>query len=96
MVTRIGGFRRRTRHKLQKGVRRKGKISTTRYFATYKPGERVVFVAEPAVQKGMYFPRYHGKTGIVRGTQGKCLKVLFMDGGVEKTIIVHPVHVRRG
>ncbi len=95
MVTRIGGFRRRTRHKLQKSVREKGKISTTRYFAEYKQGERVVFAAEPAVQKGMYFPRYHGKSGIVQGKQGKCLKVLFKDGGVAKTIIVHPVHVRR-
>ncbi len=95
MVTRIGGFRRRTRHKLQKSVRKKGKISMTRYFAEYKPGERVVFAAEPAVQNGMYFPRYHGKSGIVQGKQGKCFKVLFRDGGVEKTIIVHPVHVRR-
>lgn len=95
MVTRSGGFRRRTRHKLQKGVRERGKISTTRYFAEYKPGERVVFVAEPAIQKGMYFPRDHGKAGIVQGKQGNCLKVLFKDGSVKKTIIVHPVHVRR-
>lgn len=95
MVTRVGGFRRRTRHKLQKRVRQKGKISMTRYFAQFVEGERVLFAAEPAVQKGMYFPRFHGKTGIVRGKQGVCLQVMMKDGNVEKMIIVHPVHLRR-
>lgn len=95
MVTRVGGFRRRTRHKLQKRIRQKGKISLTRYFAEFKEGERVLFAAEPAVQKGMYYPRFHGKTGIVKGYQGRCLQVMLKDGNAKKMIIVHPVHLRR-
>ena len=95
MVKRIGGFRRKTRHKMSKPVRQKGKISLTKYFADYNEGDKVQLHAEPAVQKGMYFPRFHGKMGIISGKKGRCYEVEINDFNAKKTLIVHPVHLKR-
>jgi len=95
MAKRVGGARRKTRHILSKHYKDKGKISLTRYFKEYKTGEKVILKAEPAVQKGMYFPRFHGKVGIVKGKKGNCYEVLIKDGKLEKNIIVHPVHLKQ-
>jgi len=95
MVKRIGTIRRKTRHLLSKEVREKGKISTSLYFQKFEIGKRVVLKAEPAVKKGIYFPRFFGKSGIVKGKQGNCYKVAVKDGNKEKLLIIHPVHLRR-
>ena len=95
MVQRAGGFRRKTRSKLKKNVKARGKISIRRYLQAFKQGERVILKAEPAVQKGMYFPRYHGKSGLIKGKSGKCYEVLIKDGGKDKLLIVHPVHLKK-
>ena len=95
MAKRIGGFRRKTRSKLKKPVRRKGKIAIKNYLQGFKAGEKVLLKAEPAVQKAMYFPRYHAKTGTVQAKRGKCYEIIIMDGGKRKVLIVHPVHLRR-
>ena len=96
MVKRIGGIRRKTRYKFTKERRRKGKISVTRYFQSFKVGERVCLHVEPAVQKGMYHPRFMGKSGIVSGKRGRCYEVMIMDIHKEKKLVVHPVHLKRG
>ena len=95
MVKRIGGLRRKSRYKFKKEERRKGKISMTRYFRSFNMGDKVYLSAEPAVQKGMYFPRFMGKTGIVKGKRGRCYEIAINDIGKEKTLIVHPVHLIR-
>ena len=95
MVKRIGGFRRKTRHKLKKPPGKKGKISIRNYFQQFQIGQKVVLKAEPAVQKGMYFPRFHSKTGVVKGKKGKCYEVTIKDGGKEKLLIIHPVHLQQ-
>jgi large subunit ribosomal protein L21e len=95
MVKRIGGFRRKTRHKLSKNVRDKGKISLSKYFAEFKNGQKVQLAAEPAVQKGMYFPRFHGRVGVINGKKGNCYDVEITDLKAKKTIIVHPVHLKK-
>mgnify|MGYP001587355627 CR=1 FL=1 len=94
MTKRIGGFRRKTRHKLKKSPRTKGKISIKHYLQEFKVGDYVNLSAEPAIQKGMYLPRYHGKTATVIGRQGDCYKVRIRDGNLDKTLIAHPVHLR--
>ena len=96
MVKRIGGLRRRTRYKFRKEKRNKGKISITRYFQSFNAGDRVYLGVEPAVQKGMYFPRFMGKAGIIKSKRGRCYEVTINDLGKEKTLIVHPVHLKRG
>tara|TARA_Y100000310_G_scaffold275745_2_gene292439 strand:- start:525 stop:824 length:300 start_codon:yes stop_codon:yes gene_type:complete len=94
-MQRIGGFRRKTRHKLRKGVRERGKISLRRFFQGFKEGEFVALSAESGYQKGMYFPRFHGKNGVISGKQGTNYYVAIKDGGKEKKILVHPVHLKK-
>ena len=43
----------------------------------------------------MYFPRFHGKIGTVVSQKGRCYTVKIKDGNAEKTLIVHPVHLRK-
>jgi len=95
MVQRAGSFRRKTRSKLRKNIKDRGKISIKNYLRSFKKGERVILKAEPAVQKGMYFPRYHGKSGLIKSKRGNCYEVLIKDGGKEKTLIVHPIHLKK-
>jgi len=95
MAKRTGRSRRKTRHKLKKSVKEKGKISILNYLQEFKPGDRVILKAEPAVQQGMYFPRFHGRAGIIKEKQGSCYKVLIKDINKEKTVIVHPVHLKQ-
>ena len=94
-MQRMGGNRRKTRHKLAKNVREHGKIQLTKYLQEFSVGDRVCLTAEPAVQKGMYFPRFHGKTGVVSGQQGNCYSVTITDGKKVKSLLVHPVHLRK-
>ena len=93
-MKRTGGARRKTRSKMRKNVRTKGKISLTRYFRVFENGAKVNLVAEPSVQKGMYYPRFHGMAGIVTGKKGRCYEVEIKDHRMKKTVIVHPVHLK--
>ncbi|MCX6711711.1 MAG: 50S ribosomal protein L21e [Candidatus Woesearchaeota archaeon] len=95
MVQRSGGFRRKTRHKLKKNIRQKGKISIHNYLQEFKSGDKVLLKAEPSIQKGMYFPRFHSKVGTVTKKQGKCYKILIKDHNKEKILIVHPIHLKK-
>ena len=95
MVQRVGGFRRKTRSKLRKQYRRRGKISIKKFFQDFKEGNKVIFKPEPAVQTGMAFPRFQGKSGIITGKQGECYKVQIKDGNMKKVVIIHPVHLKR-
>ena len=94
-MKRIGGFRRKTRRKLSKNVRRKGKISIRRFFQKLNEKEKVYLNAEPAIQKGMYHPRFHNKVGTVVGKQGSNYYVQIKDGRKTKKILVHPVHLKK-
>ncbi|MBU0461545.1 MAG: 50S ribosomal protein L21e [Nanoarchaeota archaeon] len=95
MTQRMGGSRRKTRSKLKKNVRNRTKISLSKYFQKFKEGERVILKAEPAVQKGMYLPRFHGATGTITGSQGACYLIKIKDKNKEKILLVHPVHLKR-
>ncbi|HLC22820.1 MAG TPA: 50S ribosomal protein L21e [Candidatus Nanoarchaeia archaeon] len=95
MAQRTGGPRRKTRDVLRKNVRDKGKLSISHYLQQFSVSDKVAFVAESAVQKGMHHRRFQGHIGIVVGKQGACYKVKIKDGNLEKFLIVHPVHLRR-
>ena len=95
MVQRIGGSRRKTRHKMAKNVRDKGKLSLTRYFQEFKNGDQVYLVAEPSYHGGTYHLMYHGKAGIVLDKKGTCYEVQIQDHNMAKMLIVHPVHLKR-
>lgn len=93
MVTRIGTKQRKTRHKLKGHYRLKGKVPLSRYFQAFKEGDQVNLKIYPSVQKGRFFPRFHGLTGTVRGKKGFCYGIKIKDGGKEKLLYVHPIHL---
>ncbi|MFP4523344.1 MAG: 50S ribosomal protein L21e [Candidatus Nanoarchaeia archaeon] len=95
MVDRVGGFRRNTRYKMRKNVRSRGKVSLRRFLQTFKVGDRVRLAAEPAYQKGMYFPRFYGKIGTVTKKVGTCYEVAITDFTKKKIVVVHPVHLTK-
>jgi len=88
-------FRRKTRSKLKKNYKDQGKVSIRKFFQTFIEGDRVILKAEPAHQDGMYFPRFHGRSGLVMKKRGHCYEVLIKDGRKDKMVIVHPVHLKR-
>ena len=95
MVKRIGGLRRKTRGKFKRNFFEAGKFSVSKFFQSFSEGDKVVLKANPAYQRGMYYRRFHGKTGTVVGTSGRCYLVALKDHAREKRFIVHPVHLVR-
>ncbi len=94
MVKRVGGFRRKTRQKLSRKGRVRGKIPIRKYLQTFAEDQKVQLVADSFFQAGMYHPRYHGKVGVVAGQQGECYLVRITDGKTIKNLVVHPVHLK--
>ncbi len=95
MVKKMGGSRRGSRHLLTKHKRAKGKISLTRYLQKLDEGQRVILAREPSIENGSYNLRFHGKVGRVVGKQGRCYKIELKDLGVKKTLLVHPLHLKK-
>ncbi|MBS3135726.1 50S ribosomal protein L21e [Candidatus Woesearchaeota archaeon] len=93
-MKKIGGFNRKTRSKFKKHARDKGKISLSRYLQVFQPGDKVMLAIEPAFHKGRYHPRFMGKVGTIIGKPGKCYEIKISDSDKEKTLVVHPVHLR--
>ena len=94
MASNKGGSKRKARYKLRKEVRERGKISVSRFMQSFDVGQRVHLSIEPSFHKGDYHLQYVGKTGIVRGLRGKCYEVAIRDGGKEKLLIIHPIHLK--
>jgi len=95
MVTRIGTTQRKTRHKFMQYYRQKGKISLSQYFQKLNNGDKVNLMTNPGIQKGRFFSRFHGLTGTVTGRKGFCYQVIIKDGGKEKTLYIHPIHLKK-
>ncbi len=89
------GSRRGTRKKLRKKPREKGMPPVTKFLQKFDVGEYVAIKIDPSVHEGMPDPKFQGKTGRVIGMQGKAYLVQVRDGGMTKTLIVSPVHLRR-
>ncbi|RSL64431.1 60S ribosomal protein L21-A [Fusarium sp. AF-6] len=59
------GKRAGTRYAFSRDFRKKGMIALNTYLRTYRVGDIVDVKANGAVQKGMPYKVYHGKTGVV-------------------------------
>lgn len=95
MATRIGGARRKTRQKYSKNYKQSGKISQRRFLQVLSPGDKVALATEPAIQRGMYHRRFHGKVGMVAKRLGQCYEVTIKDHDKTKKLIIHPVHLKK-
>jgi len=93
MTTRMDGFRKRTRQKFKKGQSQKGKVSIRTFLQKFAVGEKVNLSVEPGYQKGMYRPKYIGKTGTITAIKGTCYEVEIKDINKTKRLIVHRVHL---
>ncbi len=89
------GPREGTRHKLKNKPRDRGISPPQRSVEQYEEGEKVHLRLDPSNPKGRFHPRFNGRTGTVVGEQGTAYKVAITDGGVEKTLIAAPAHLRR-
>lgn len=94
-MKRTGSSRRKTRSLYKKNVKTRGKISIRRYLQTLENGDKVILKAEPAVQSGMYFRRFHGKIGEVVGKQGSNYKVEVKENNKIKQLLIHPIHLQK-
>jgi len=94
MTQRIGGSRRKTRHQLTKGYRKKGKISLPKYFSQFEKGQKVVIKPEPSFPKNICHKRFFGKMAIINKKQGDCYEII-MASQNQKKLIVHPVHLAK-
>ncbi|MBT3813985.1 50S ribosomal protein L21e [Candidatus Woesearchaeota archaeon] len=95
MVTRTGTKQRKTRHKYTQTLRSKGKIPLSKYFQKFVNGDKVNLKVYAGVQKGRFFPRFHGMTGTVSGQKGSCYEVTIKDGGKTKRLFIHPIHLSK-
>jgi large subunit ribosomal protein L21e len=96
MANNIGGLKRKSRHKLKKERKERGKIKISRFMQTFKKGQTVHLGIEPSVHKSNYHTRFIGKTGKILGSRGKCYEIMVQDKGKEKILIIHPVHLIKG
>src|SRR3989344_6121266 len=79
MVTRIGTKQRKTRQKFKIHYRQQGKLPLSQFFQEFKEGDKVNLKINSSVQKGQFFPRFHGLTGTVTGRRGFCFEVTLRD-----------------
>lgn len=94
MVKPSKGKMSRTRSLMHKNPRDKGLQPLSRILATYKINDKVDIIIDPSVHKGQPHRRFHGKTGLITGKQGKAMVVKIKDFGKEKELIVTREHLR--
>lgn len=95
MVTRSHGPQQKTRNKLKKKPRNKGKISISKFFQRFKEGDKVLIKAEPSFKKNIPHRRFMNKYGIILGKQGNAYRVQIKDMNKNKEIYVFPIHLKR-
>ncbi|KAF2751709.1 hypothetical protein M011DRAFT_394062 [Sporormia fimetaria CBS 119925] len=92
------GLRAGTRYAFSRDFKKKGMIALSTYLRQYKVGDIVDVVANGAVQKGMPYKVYHGKTGVIYNvTKSAVGVILYKQVGnryMEKRINVRIEHVR--
>ncbi|KAF2691739.1 hypothetical protein K458DRAFT_425638 [Lentithecium fluviatile CBS 122367] len=93
------GLRAGTRYAFSRGFKKRGYIPLSTYLTQYKVGDIVDVVANGAVQKGMPYKVYHGKTGIVYNVTQNAVGVILQkqvgNRYMEKRINVRIEHVRK-
>ncbi|MBX4196717.1 50S ribosomal protein L21e [Candidatus Pacearchaeota archaeon] len=78
----------------QKRMRDRGKLSLTRFFQKFKPGDAVAVVREHAVPFG-YSTRVHGRTGKVIAQRGSAYEVEVNDINKPKRYLIKPIHLKK-
>lgn len=69
------------------------KATVNRLLQDFDKGQKVIVKINASIHSGFPARRFHGKTGVVEGKQGKACIVSVKDGSKLKRIIAHPVHL---
>ncbi|KAF2838976.1 hypothetical protein M501DRAFT_750666 [Patellaria atrata CBS 101060] len=92
------GLRAGTRYAFSRGFKKRGYIPLSTYLRQYKVGDIVDVVANGAVQKGMPYKVYHGKTGVIYNVTKSAVGVILQkqvgNRYIEKRVNVRIEHVR--
>ena len=94
-MQRTGRFRYKTRHKLQKRARDRGKLPINKILRTFKVGERVRILQEPSQHKGMPHPRFKNSVGTIKKKQGNAYLIELKDIKKIKHVLAKAVHLRK-
>ena len=78
----------------RKKPRTKGKISFSRYFQTFKPGDYVAVARELSIPFG-YSKRVQGRTGRIIERKGSSYHVEINDLNKKKYYFIKPIHLTR-
>ncbi|XP_047004058.1 60S ribosomal protein L21 [Schistocerca americana] len=92
-MTNSKGYRRGTRDLFSRKFRRHGTIPLSTYLEVYKVGDIVDIKGNGAVQKGMPYKYYHGKTGRVFNVTPHALGVI-VNKRVRGKIIPKRINIR--
>ncbi|KAH3833998.1 60S ribosomal protein L21-like [Dreissena polymorpha] len=92
-MTNTKGYRRGTRYMFARAFRKHGVIPLSTYMKVYKRGDIVDVKGNGAIQKGMPFKDYHGKTGKVFNVTQHALGVI-VNKRVGNRIIPKRINVR--
>ncbi|MCK9566608.1 MAG: 50S ribosomal protein L21e [Methanothrix sp.] len=86
-------MRKKSRDKLSRTVRARGKSSVVKAIQEFDTGAMVHVIIDPSIHKGMPHPRFHGKTGEIVGKRGRAFVLKITDGDATKTLITLPEHL---
>ena len=93
-MARSHGERKKTRYKFTKALRERGFSPVSRAVQEFTVGQKVHIDIDPSVHKGMPYRRFQGLTAKVIGQQGRAYLIGIHDGGMAKTLIVRPQHLK--
>lgn len=92
------GYRSGTRYMFARNFREHGALRTSTFLHVYRVGDFVDIKANGAVQKGMPFKFYHGRTGVVYNVSPRALGIIVHkqvgNRMMEKRINVRIEHVQ--
>lgn len=80
---------------LRKGHKARGMAPVNQYMQEFAEGDRVHIDVVSSEPGGMPFPRFRGRTGIVKGKQGNAYKVEIKDGKATKILLITAVHLKK-
>lgn len=94
-MTKSKGKRSKTRKKLKKEPRNRGKIYSQKVVQDYPKGTRATIKISPDTPNGQPHPKFHGKTGVITERQGKSYVISVKDGDKKKKVITRPEHLEK-
>ena len=78
----------------RKKVRARGKLQLSKYFQEFKEGDSVAVTREVSI-KASFPKRLQGRTGVIKGKQGKAYITIIKDQDKEKIFIINPIHLKK-